>query len=98
MANCSSPTALASGAWRGNIIISTTNERNIMRQNIIHYLRAGYPGLYLVSPEEQRMEAELKAIAKEIGFHLYCWSATTGIVDTEKGRVQEAVEPVEALL
>ena len=69
-----------------------------MRQNIIHYLRAGYPGLYLVSPEEQRMEAELKAIAKEIGFHLYCWSATTGIVDTEKGRVQEAVEPVEALL
>ncbi|MEA3213251.1 MAG: hypothetical protein QOE70_6308 [Chthoniobacter sp.] len=35
-----------------------------MKQNITHYIRAGYPGLYLVSHEEQRVEAELKAVVE----------------------------------
>ncbi len=30
-----------------------------MREKITHYIRAGYAGLYLVSHEEQRVEAEL---------------------------------------
>lgn len=69
-----------------------------MREAIINYIRAGYPGLYIVSPEEQRVCAELKSIAQEIGFRLYSWSATDGIIDTEKGRFREANEPLEALL
>src|SRR6185369_14248173 len=69
-----------------------------MRQQIIHYLQAGYAGLYLVSPEEQRVEAELKAIAQAIDFRLYCWSATIGIVDTSTKRTQEASDPLDALL
>ena len=69
-----------------------------MRNKIINYIRAGYPGLYLVSPEEQRVEAELKTIAQDVGFALHCWSATTGIVDTEKQSVRDAHDPLEALL
>ena len=30
-----------------------------MKSKIINYIRAGYPGLYLVSHEEQRVEAEM---------------------------------------
>lgn len=69
-----------------------------MKQKIINYIRAGYPGLYLVSAEEQRVSAELKAIAGEIGFKLYSWSTTDGLIDTEKGRIKDANEPMEALL
>ena len=33
-----------------------------MRQQITNYIRAGYSGLYLVSHEEARVEAELKQL------------------------------------
>src|SRR6266850_3600631 len=56
-----------------------------VREKIIHYIRAGYPGLYLVSAEEQRVEVELKSIAKEIEFGLFVWSVTNGLIDTSKG-------------
>jgi SpoVK/Ycf46/Vps4 family AAA+-type ATPase len=69
-----------------------------MSGKIINYIRAGYAGLYLVSPEEQRVEAELKAIAREVGFKLYAWSTTTGLVDTDKGSARQASDPMEALL
>ena len=53
-----------------------------MREKITHYIRAGYAGLYLVSHEEQRVEAELKAIATALKHRLYAWSATAGLIDT----------------
>ena len=34
-----------------------------MRQMLLNYIRAGYPGIYIVSHEEQRVEAEVKAVA-----------------------------------
>ena len=69
-----------------------------MRQKIINYIKAGYPVLYLISPEEQRVEAELQAIARQIGFQLYAWSTTTGLIDTDKGTATQANDPLEALL
>ena len=45
-----------------------------MRNTIINYIRAGYPGIYLVSFEETRIEAELKAIAQALD---YLWVAET---------------------
>jgi hypothetical protein len=69
-----------------------------MRNRIIHYIRAGYAGLYLVSPEEQRIEAELKTIAQEVGFGLHCWSVTSGLLDTAKGTARQCNDPLEALL
>ena len=78
--------------------IIQSKEKQNMRNKIINYIRAGYPGLFLVSPEEQRVEAELKGIAREVGFKLYAWSTTTGLIDTEKGAARQANDPMEALL
>jgi hypothetical protein len=41
-----------------------------MRQKIINYIRAGYPGLYLVSHEEQRALVEITTIAKDLKYNL----------------------------
>jgi len=68
-----------------------------MRNQILNYLCAGYPGLYLVSSEEERVEAELKAIATLLRHKLYAWSVTDGLVDLADGNTREAPEPLEAL-
>ncbi len=68
-----------------------------MREKITHYIRAGYAGLYLVSHEEQRVEAELKAIAASLQHRLYAWSATTGLIDTADGTARGAQDPMEVL-
>jgi SpoVK/Ycf46/Vps4 family AAA+-type ATPase len=76
----------------------TATQRSKTRSQIINYLRAGYAGLYLISPEEQRVEAELRGIAKEVGFALFAWSVTEGLIDTEKGCARRLNDPMEALL
>jgi hypothetical protein len=68
-----------------------------MREKITHYIRAGYAGLYLVSHEEQRVEAELKAIATALKHRLYAWSATAGLIDTADGTSRGAQDPMEVL-
>src|SRR5258706_9331560 len=50
-----------------------------MQTPIANYIRAGYAGLYIVSFEEQRVEAELKIVAKALDYNLFAWSVTTGI-------------------
>ena len=69
-----------------------------MDRRIINYIRAGYAGLFIVSAEELRVEIQLKSIAKDVGFKLYAWSTTTGLVDTQKGAARQASDPMEALL
>lgn len=56
-----------------------------MRNQITNYIRAGYPGLYILSHEEQRVEAELKAVARAVGFGLYVWTLTAGLANTADG-------------
>jgi hypothetical protein len=68
-----------------------------MRDKIIRYIRAGYAGLYLVSHEEQRVEAELKAVATQLKHGLYAWSITEGLIDTSQGTVRDCGEPMEVL-
>jgi hypothetical protein len=68
-----------------------------MQTQITHYLRAGYPGLYLVSCEEARVEAQMKAIATSIGRQLYAWSLTDGLIDTKDGRTQQAPEALQVV-
>ena len=51
-----------------------------MRDQISHYIRAGYSGLYLVSHEEQRVEAEIKAVATGLQHGLFAWSITEGLI------------------
>lgn len=68
-----------------------------MRSRIQNYVRSGHAGLYLVSAEESRVEAELKAIAGDLEYKLYAWSATEGLVDTANGSVRQANDPMEAI-
>jgi AAA+ superfamily predicted ATPase len=66
-------------------------------QSIISYLRAGYPGLYIVSPEEQRVEAEFQSIAQHLRFSLSAWSIASGLVDVETGQSRNCTDPIEVL-
>ena len=68
-----------------------------MKTKLTNYIRAGYPGIYLVSNEESRVEAELKAIAKALKYSLYAWSATEGLTDTQDGSSRAAQDPLEAI-
>ena len=52
-----------------------------MNHNIANHVRAGYPGLYLVSHEETRIEADLAAVAKSLKYNLYAWSIAGGLVN-----------------
>ena len=60
---------------------------------LIHYIQAGYPGLYLVSPEEQRVEAELKSVIEHLNrqdqepYQLCYWSVVDGLVNTQTNQV-----------
>jgi ATP-dependent 26S proteasome regulatory subunit len=69
-----------------------------MRDRIINYVKAGFPGLYVQSSEEQRVEAEFKSIAETLKFGLHVWSATSGLLDVQKQSVRSLNDPLEALL
>lgn len=68
-----------------------------MRNQITNYIRAGYPGIYLISCEEARIEAEMKEIAKSLEHKLYAWSISEGLVDTADGHVTQAQDPIEMM-
>jgi SpoVK/Ycf46/Vps4 family AAA+-type ATPase len=69
-----------------------------MNGRIINHIRAGYPGLYIVSPEEQRVQAETHQVAKELNYSLHFWSVVDGLVDSKNGQTRQANDPLEALL
>jgi ATP-dependent 26S proteasome regulatory subunit len=72
---------------------------------IVHYIQAGYPGLYLVSPEEQRVEAEIKTVVEHINrtqkqmeqYELCYWSVVDGLVNTKTNQVNNANDPLDVL-
>lgn len=69
-----------------------------MNNTIANHVRAGYPGLYLVSHEETRIEADLATVAKQLKYNLYAWSIAGGLVNTATGQSQDALEPLEAIM
>jgi AAA+ superfamily predicted ATPase len=68
-----------------------------MQNQLITYLRAGYPGLAVISSEEARAEAEIAAACTSLKRKLHAWSSTEGLVDTKEGRVTACPDPLEAL-
>lgn len=69
-----------------------------MKQQLTNYIRAGYPALNIVSFEEQRVEAELKAVTDQAQFQLFVWSITQGIIDLANSNPIPGTEgPVEML-
>lgn len=71
------------------------NDTNTALRN---YIRAGYSGLYITNHEESRVEQTVASVADELGYSLYTWAITTGIVSTENSQVlPETEDPIAAL-
>jgi hypothetical protein len=68
-----------------------------MQQQLTTYLRAGYAGLAIVTPEEARAEAEIAAACTTVGHHLHAWSSSEGLVTLADSRVRPCSDPLEAL-
>jgi len=65
--------------------------------NLSTYLRAGYPGIAIITPEENRAESEIAAVCRENNRQLHAWSSIEGLVDIVEGRVQPIPDPLDAL-
>ena len=65
--------------------------------NLINYIRAGYPGIYLLSSEEVRVEHALKRIAEVVDRILLSWSVSEGFIDLRDKKVTQAPDPMQAL-
>lgn len=77
---------------------ATGSSLSELGQKIIHYIQAGYPGLFLVSPEEQRVEAELKAVLNRLDKYTLCyWSVVDGLVNTATNQITSCLDPLEVL-
>jgi SpoVK/Ycf46/Vps4 family AAA+-type ATPase len=66
-----------------------------MQHQIVQYARAGYPGLYIISPEEARIENEVEAAAKETKLKFFSWSSVTGILDHQTSQNLGGADPIE---
>ncbi len=58
-----------------------------MREKIINYIRAGCPGLYLVSREEQRVALEMTGIATELKYNLVSSQSYSSLLRSGSGFV-----------
>ena len=68
-----------------------------MHDQIRDYIRAGFAGLYIVTFEDVRAEAELKALADELEYTLFNWTITRGILNTSTGTVENILDPIDAV-
>ena len=68
-----------------------------MRDNIINYVRSGHAGLFIVSHEEARVEAELKSVAEAVAYTLFVWSVTEGLTNLADGTRRAANDPLQAI-
>jgi len=68
-----------------------------MRDKIMNYIKAGYPGIFIVSSEESRVEGELKSVTDGLKHKLFAWSIVDGIVNMVDGSVQNTQDPQEML-
>ena len=65
--------------------------------NLSTYLRAGYPGLAVISSEEARAEAEIASVCTALERQLHAWSSTEGLVDPIAGRITACPDPLDLL-
>jgi ATP-dependent 26S proteasome regulatory subunit len=67
-------------------------------KQIANYACAGYPGLYIVSHEDQRVQGDLLAAVQSIKsnpFKLFVWSCTEGVAGVEKAGGNVTFTPQE---
>lgn len=68
-----------------------------MLNRIIHYIKAGYPCLYLVSHEEQRIERTIAEASTATQRLLFAWDIVKGRHDIAEGTVEAINAPDEIL-
>jgi AAA+ superfamily predicted ATPase len=71
-----------------------------MNEKVANYMRAGTSGIYLVTHEEARAEADMAATAKGLGFSFYVWSVTEGlahVVDAVPQPLEGTEDPIAML-
>ena len=72
-------------------------------RKITNYIQAGYAGVYLVSPEEQRVEAQIKAVVDHLNsnqkeqYELCYWSVVDGLVNVRTNQVHSCNDPLDFL-
>lgn len=70
-------------------------------QSLVDYLKAGYPGLWIVTTERQRMRIMINRICSELldePRKHFIWNMSAGIVDPETGNAKDGIEdPDEAV-
>lgn len=66
-------------------------------QDLVAYIKAGYPLLYMVTAEENRAELEIGRVAQECQRKIFVWSATEGLLDLATKKKENVIEPVQAL-
>jgi len=67
-----------------------------MQEQLTQYIRAGFAGLYLVTPEEVHAESEIKKAAENLGYSLFSWTITGGLADLSTQSTHEVYDPAEA--
>lgn len=68
------------------------------QQHIVNYAKAGYPGLYIVSHEETRIEGEVKGAAQALEYSLHDWTVTQGVRSlSDAAIVADTQDPVAML-
>jgi AAA+ superfamily predicted ATPase len=78
-----------------------------MKNRITNYIKAGYPGLFIISHEEARVEAVMREVIEALNrnvssdddeFTLRAWSVTDGVMDVSRGgKNMGCQEPMEML-
>ena len=66
--------------------------------DITNHLKAGFPMLYILTPEESRAELQITKTAEKCGRASYFWSITTGFFQVNgKWKDEDMKDPVAAL-
>ncbi|WAC21098.1 AAA family ATPase [Luteolibacter sp. SL250] len=68
-----------------------------MQNQLITYLRAGHPGLVIITHEEVRGEAEISSAVRSCERRLLVWSSSDGWVDAQENRSHPCPDPLDAL-
>lgn len=78
----------------------TESGRSSFETKLRSYIKAGYPAIYIVSQEEQRVHLIFSELAKDLEFSLYSWSYTKGlrnVTDDPPTEIAETADPLAVL-
>ncbi|MBT3380721.1 MAG: AAA family ATPase [Lentisphaerae bacterium] len=68
-----------------------------MQRELIDRVRAGFSGFCIVTAEETRAERVVQAVAQELGYQLYSWSITDGLLCPSASSVRDMPDPLDAV-